>query len=57
MLWAERELGVGFLPKTKILKCLGVMNFELQKCEIKLWAKFVNHLMFLTIYVVGKITV
>ena len=22
------------------------MNFELQKCEIKLWAKFVNHLMF-----------
>ena len=57
MLWAERELGVGFFRTTKILKCSGAMNFERQKCEIKVWAKFVNHLMFLTIYAVGKITV
>ena len=57
MLWAERELGVGFLPKTKILRCLGVVNFELQKCEIKLWARFVNRLMFLAVCAVGKSTV
>ena len=55
MLWAERELGVGFFFRRlrfEMFRELRILSCKSAKSNYGL-----NHLMFLTIYAVGKTTV